>query len=117
MHSKLPLLAVGCDKSFNVISILPEIITYQKKSKFVVYYSNKDGCVKLSDLVNHTSKSFQFGFKSNLESNRNYGKNICLNQFSSDQKIEGFVKIKQNFEENSLRFFSIRLSDLFNYDK
>lgn len=112
VHPELPLVGVGCDNSMNVISTQPEIISFDKKDNYVVYFSNINNNLILSDIVNNTSKSFPLNFSSENPENIL----ITLNQFQSNNLIEGFINFTKN-SKNELIFFAIRISDLFYYQK
>lgn len=85
----MPLAAVGCDSSLNIVALRSEKIHFEKQGNFVVYFSNEENCVKLSDLVNNTTKSFHFGYKSNVEDNSIKDSVSCLhlNPYQSHGKI------------------------------
>lgn len=107
VHAKLPFVAVGCDKSFNIISIGPEKVQYDMKGHFLVYYSNKEKTVKFSDLQLNTTK--KFGFFNELDSTR--AKSLTVNPFKTSKNIIGFVALK-NKDFDQITVFNISLANM-----
>lgn len=107
VHAKLPFVAVGCDKSFNIISIGAEKIQYDMKAHFLVYYSNKDKTIKFSDLQLNTTK--KFGFLNDVLDGR--AKNITINPFKTSKNILGFVTLKTK-DYDQITVFNINLTNM-----
>lgn len=74
----------------NIIAITSETIHNFVFKNFVVFYSNEDSCIKLSDLVNNTTKSFDFNHKDDVQREI---KSLGINPFNHN-KIEGFYQFK-----------------------
>ena len=110
VHSKLPLVAVGCDESLNIVSLFPEKILYEKKNNFLIYYSNINNSIQLCDIITNTNKVFNFDKN---DDEKRFCKYLTVNNFGKNTAhIDGFYKLKDN-----LKFFSIRLKDLTSYSK
>ena len=107
VHSRLPLIAIGCDKSFSIVSIGPEKIQYDTKSHFLLYYSNKDKSIKFSDLQLNTTKKFNFI----KESNSKQAKSLVINPFKTSKSILGYILIK-NKDADQITIFNINLSNM-----
>lgn len=101
------MIAVGCDKSLKIISFGEEKIFYAKQDEFVIQWSNLERCLKLTDMINNTTKIFSVGYQ-NSANNEDKIKYLYLNPYTKN-KIEGYYKIKNK----GLMFFSLRKKDLF----